>query len=251
MSSMFINFFKKNKENEPSIKKQNYFTSARSWADDIYTTTISSRNRYRFAFCLSMGLSCLLTLSIIGLIPLQHLSPLLIHHYEDGRIMVEPLKQPYAPKNKAQVESEIARYIIQRESYSPSSYDLQYSLINTLSNNKIAKKYMAEQNAHNPNSPINILGNKGYRTVHIDNIVFLDNVSRNKKEEKRGHTHNNLAEVNFTITDHYEMLGKTKSIALSALLSWKYRGTPKKPEDIWRNWNGFTVTHYSIQQRNV
>jgi len=119
---------------EFATSKKNYFVEARSWADDMYTAAIISRNRYKLAFFVAMGLAVLLTIAINGLIPMQHMEPLLVNHYEDGRVSVQPMKQPYSPTNQAQVESEIVRYVINRESYDPSSYDTQYSLINLMSN---------------------------------------------------------------------------------------------------------------------
>jgi type IV secretory pathway component VirB8 len=63
---------KKSTESIPSASKQSYFTQARSWADDIYTATIISRNRYQMAFFAAMGLVALSILALIVLIPLQH-----------------------------------------------------------------------------------------------------------------------------------------------------------------------------------
>ena len=72
---------KKSTESSQLASKQSYFTQARSWADDIYTAAIISRNRYQMAFFAAMGLATLAIAAIITLIPLQHIEPLLINHY--------------------------------------------------------------------------------------------------------------------------------------------------------------------------
>jgi type IV secretion system protein VirB8 len=239
---------------KPSKKistEKNYFTSAKSWADDIYTATIASRNRYRTAFYWVSALASCLALVIIMLVPLQHTEYVVIHQTEHGTVWVEPLKQKYAPKNKTLAESEIVRYVINRENYDPSSYDEQYSLINLLSDAEVAVQYGKEQSINNKNSPINILSNKGYRTVHIENVVFLDSENLQKRNKKDQRTHANLAQVNFTITDHDKLADTKHTTSLVALISWTYRGTPQNPEDKWRNWDGFTVTRYSVEQRNI
>lgn len=230
---------------------QSYFVEARSWVDDLYTSAIISRNRYKLAFLVSMGLAIMLTIAISGLIPLQHMEPLLINHYPDGRVSVVPIAQPYAPTSQAPVESDIVRYVVNRESYDASSYDTQYSLINLLSDNNVAQQYINEQSSSNKSAPINQLGDKGFRTVHIDSVVFLDSTLKNNGESSTKRTHYNLAQVNFTITGHATNSSNKHTTALTALVAWCYQGTPSSPSDRWRNWDGFTITRYTVEQRNV
>ena len=234
-----------------AVKPLDYFVEARSWADDLYTGALISRNRYRLAFLVAMGLAISLSLSINLLLPMQHYQPLLINHYEDGRVTVTPTTQVNAPNNPVEIESEIVRYVVNRESYAPSSYKEQYSLTNLMSNNEVASEYIRAQSTDNKHSPINRLGNKVYRTVHIDDVSFLDSADKNKGKPKNQQTHSNLAQVNFAITDHWRNSGRSKTIPLTALVSWRYDGTPSNPADQWRNWDGFTVTRYTIEQRNV
>ena len=242
---------KKSTESIPSVSKQNYFTQARNWADDIYTTTIISRNRYQMAFFAAMGLVALSMLALIVLIPLQHTELLLVNHYPDGRVLVEPIHQPYAPSNPSQVESELIHYVVNRESFAESSYKEQYSLINLLSNNDVSQQYRDTQSSGNPQSPINVLKRDGLRTVHVESVIFIDSVLKNKGKPPSEQAHTNLAEVNFTVSDQSKNSTLIKTHALTVLISWTYRGTPKDPGDRWRNWNGFTVTRYSVEQRNL
>lgn len=235
----------------PLVSKKNYFVAARSWSDDLYTAAIISRNRYKFAFFIAMGLATLLAIAVNGLIPLQHLAPLLVNHYQDGHVSVQPIYQPYAPTNQAQVESEIVRYVINRESFDSSSYDAQYSLVNLLSNNEIAKQYMYAQSIHNKQSPINLLGTNRFRSVHVESVIFLDSIIKNKGKLTSKQTHYNLAQVNFTVTDHFKDSVIKKTQPRTVLIAWTYRGAPSDPNDLWRNWNGFTVTRYTVEQRNV
>ena len=203
-----------------STEVGNYFKQARSWADDVYTAAIVSRNRYQCAFVMSMGLSLLLVVALIMLLPLQKLQPLLINHYTDGGIDVLPMHQPFAPTNAAEVESDLVRYVINRESYDPTSYDEQYSLINLLSNNVVASQYQQAQSTQNKNSPIVLLGDHGFRTVHVDSVVFLDTTLNNKNKSPTTPTHHNVAQINFSVTDHVKDSDTTKTLPFTALLSW-------------------------------
>lgn len=242
---------KKSTESIPSASKQNYFTQARSWADDIYTAAIISRNRYQMAFFAAMGLVALSMLALIVLIPLQHSELLLVNHYPDGRVLVEPIHQPYAPSNPSQVESELIHYVVNRESFAESSYKEQYSLVNLLSNNDVSQQYRDTQSSNNPDSLINRLKRDGLRTVHVESVIFIDSVLKNKGKPLSQQTHSNLAEVNFTVSDQSKNSTLIKTHALAVLISWTYRGIPMDPGDRWRNWNGFTVTRYSVEQRNL
>jgi len=230
---------------------KNYFVRARSWSDDLYTQAILSRNRYKIAFFMAMCLALLLTIAIDGLIPMQHLDPLLIHHYTDGRVSIEPTQQPYAPSNQAAVESDLVRYVFNRESYDATSYGTQYALIHLMSDVSVAKQYMQAQSSDNESAPIHVLGTKGWRSVHIDSVVFLDSKIFNKDQPASQRVHHNLAQINLTTTDHFKNAAPEKSKAFTALISWDYRGTPRDPMDRWRDWNGFTVTRYTLSQRNV
>lgn len=238
---------------------QNYFTEAKSWADEFYTSTVKSRNKWRaLSLFVEMPIIFLLLICVTLLIPAQHLEPLMINHYSDGETIVTPIKQHYAPSNSEQVESDIARYIRFRESYSPDTYDYSYRLIHLMSAQNVYTGYQAVQNTDNKSSPISALGNKGYETVKVESIVFLDNENKNaknKKSTKNGsdlsQIHHNLAQVDFVVITHDKLSNAITSKPLTALISWKYRGMPSDPNERWMDWNGFTVQSYEVTQRNI
>ncbi len=234
-----------------AIAPTDYFQLASNWADDFYLAAETAKNRWR-AVCLYgfLPLTFLLLVMMVFLIPAQKIQPLLVNHYENGLISVTPIQAADFPKNRAQMESELVRYVINRESYSAASYNEQYSLVNLLSDNSIAQQYINAQSATNKNSPINTLGNKGYRTVKVESVIFLDSQDEANANNTKN-PHQNLAQVNFTITDHDATTGTPTSVPLTALIAWEYRGSPKDPALMWQNWNGFTVTSYQLQQRNV
>lgn len=229
---------------------EDYFSLAQHWSDDFYATAVASRNRWRAASL--YGLAPLLALSLIStalLIPNQHLEPLLINHYADGVVTVVPATQPVAPINRSQIESDMVRYLINRESYSAFSYQNQYELILLLSSEKVANAYANEQANSNPTAPINILKNNGTQTAQVNSILFLDSLDKNNPTKSITH-HQNLAQVNFTVTTTLPN-GVTHTTPYTALLSWKYDGTPEDPTEAWQNWNGFTVTEFQVEQRQL
>ncbi|MBU0455998.1 MAG: type IV secretion system protein [Pseudomonadota bacterium] len=225
-----------------------YFECANSWADDLYTEAVVSRNRYQFAFFWISGLASLLVISLIVLLPLRRTELVIVHQFNDGTVWVEPGHQKAAPHNKQAVESEIVRYVVNRESFSVDSYNERYSLITLLSSARVAQEYAEQQAIQNKQSPINRLGRHTVRKVQVDNVVFLDNEGFQKDAHQ---VHHNLVQVDFRITDHNTQTGQSKTKSMTALISWVHRGTPKNPEDKWRNWDGFVVTRYETEQRNV
>ena len=232
-----------------NVSPNEYFKRAKSWADDNFSRIQQSRNRYQLAFVLAMGLNIIAGIAVTILINYQTLVPMLVHHYDNGVVTVEPLTQVNAPLNKAQVESDIVKYIINRESYDLSSYRAQFDLINLLSNGAVSNEYVQEQEKSNKEAPINTLGTTASRSVHIYTVNFLDSTLFNEQDLTTNH--NNVAEVVFTVTDTEKSGGKSKDQHFSALISWQYVTPSSSPAERWLNWDGFHVTRYTKNLRNV
>src|SRR3990167_291756 len=224
-----------------------YFKRARTWADDHFGRLEQSRNRYQTAFIASMGLNIAAVVAIATLANYQTLIPIMIHHYDNGVTTVEPLKQPEAPINRAQVESDIARYIQHREAYDASSYRAQFDLVQLLSDDSVEREYLKEQDKDNPGSPIKLLGSSSKREIHIYNINFMDSLLDNETDVHKNHQ--NLAEVVFTLIDLDKQTGKSSESHYNALISWQYTGVSDSPDIRWKNWDGFEVTRYNKQRR--
>ncbi len=243
-------FYTHPKNNKAIKNTHDYFSRAQSWSDDFYATAVASRNRWRamslFGLAPLLGLSLI---SIVLLIPNQHLEPLLINHYPDNVVTVMPATQPVIPMSMAEVQSDIVRYVINRESYSAFSYQTQYELIMLLSSDSVADDYANQQASSNPNAPINVLKSKGVQTAQVTSVLFLDSVDKNEPAKHITH-HQNLAQVNFTVTTTFSN-GVAQTTPYTALVSWVYNGTPADPTEAWQNWNGFRVTQFQVEQRQV
>lgn len=196
------------------------------------------------------GISAILLCSTLSLVHTHEYIPLLVHHYESGAVSVEPVKQHYAPKSQVEIESELVRYVVNRESYDPASFSESYQLVHVMSDNNVARQYAEDQNAEDKRSFIARFGDKTIRVTHIESVNFLDNEELNQTE-KGGKHHKNLAEVNFIVTDKDSHGGSTKRTPYVAIISWTHAGIPEDPEIRWMNWDGFVVTSYHVNQRTV
>lgn len=224
-----------------------YFKEARAWADDNFSRIKQSRSRYQAAFLMVSALN-ILALIIIGMLAhYQTIVPLLVHHYEHGVTTVEAIDNENVPKNRAQVESDIAHYVENREAYESSSFRAQFELVHILSNNNVAKEYSKEQEAGNTVSPIHLLGNHAKREVRIYSINFLDSMLSNANDIHKDHKA--LAEVVFSLIDTDKNTGKTSYAHYNALISWRYGRPSNSPEVRWKNWDGFEVVRYRKQIR--
>lgn len=231
-------------------KNANYFQLATSWADDYYARMAASRHRYQVAFLTAMGLCALLTVSVMMLANTHEYIPLLVNHYESGAVSVSPASQRGAPENRAEVESDLVRYVISRESYDPASFNEQYQLVTLLSDANVAHLYQAQQNADDDQALVHRFGNKFVRSVKIEDVNFLDNEELNSHDQHEVN-HKNLSEIHFIVSDKNMSSGKESKTPYVAIISWGYGGIPNDPEVRWMNWNGFTVTSYQRNQRIV
>lgn len=226
-----------------------YFNRARTWADDTFGQLQASRNRYQAAFLIAMGVN-IAAIAAVGVLAGTHkLVPMLVHHYDNGITTVEPLDETNAPINKAQVESDIVRYITHRESWDSNSYRAQFDLIRLLSSESVENSYIQEQDKGNKTAPIHALGTESIRKVHIYSVNFLDNQHLNTDDLPKNHQ--NVAEVVFTLSDTDKRGGVPIQHHYSALISWAYLKPSQSPAERWLNWDGFQVTSYSRQVRNV
>ena len=165
--------------------KLDYFTLASNWADDIGASMQASINRYKIIVSALVITVLLLLFMMLFLIPEQHLEPILINHYIDGSVSVAKLTNKYRPSSDTEVKSDIISYIINRESYDYGSYRRQFNLVTIMSSYKVADIFHNEQQISNKKSLLSILGKAKYRTVHIDNVVFLDKSKLNSKNNQR------------------------------------------------------------------
>ncbi|QRN02948.1 hypothetical protein GH742_03185 [Legionella sp. MW5194] len=222
-----------------------YFKEAKRWADDNFARITVSRQRYQAAFLASMGLNLLAIAAVMILAHCQTLIPLMVHHYDNGLTTVEPLTQSNAPINRAQVESDVVRYITNRESFDVSTYRSQFDLVSVLSNTAVNNEYLKEQAKSNKDAPINRLNVHVSRNVKIASIHFLDNLLSNGRDIHQDH--NNVAEVAFTITDTDKQSGHAEVSHYNALIAWQYLKPSSNPDVRWKNWDGFQVIRYSKQ----
>ncbi len=230
--------------------KDPYFEAAQNWHYDRYQATLVNSNRWFMAFIVSMLLCIGLVAALSFLLPLKTLVPMLVHtNAATGEVFVTKPKNPYVPANEAQVQADIVQYVTHRESYTFADLNQRYHVVMLKSDKHSAKEYADAQSERYKDSPINLLGEHGKRTVKIEDIVFIDNAASTDIHHFDKPAHN-LAKVDFK-TQTQDKDGHTVTQYWVATLAWVYLGTPDNQSDAWDNWNGFTVTSYRVDPRHI
>lgn len=228
---------------------KSYFEAGKDWFFDRFETAQIQANRWFIAFIAAMALAIVLAAALIVLLPLKTLVPMVIHQNPStGEVWVDRPKTPYTPKNDAQVQADLVRYITVRESYSADDINQRFHLTMLLSNNGVGTEYANEQANSNKKAPVNTLGKDGTRTVRIIDVIFIDKAGTQEIRKFRQRAHN-LAKIDFITTTLSK--NSKKSEAWVATIGWTYNGLPDNQLDAWDNWNGFTVTTYRIDPRNI
>ena len=197
--------------------------AARTWFEENYENAKIISHRW-FVGCIAALLtSVLLAITLLVAFPLKTLVPLIVHQNTiTGEIWVTHPNTPFVPENDAQVQSDIVRYITSRESYSAADLNQRFQQVLLLTADKLRKDYADTESNANPNSPVSQLGAEGSRTVHIEDIVFIDKAGlqelRHFKEASQ-----NLAKVDF-ITSTTDKTGNTINQAWVATIGWIYNG---------------------------
>ena len=228
-----------------------YFEDAKSWSYERYQIQEVMANRWQLAFWSLLALSGLLVVVLILLFPLKRWEPIVIQRNEQtGEVWVDTVRNHDLPETSSEIESDLVRYVIARETFSLTDHNVRKTQVFYTSSSDVVNAYEALQASHNPKSPINLYGSKGLRTVKVHDVIFLDNASnaieRRKQQQEKIPT---LAKVDFSTTETSGQTLVQKSWV--ATIRFSYLGTPDEKEAAWLNWNGFTVTSYRVDQRNV
>lgn len=236
------------KKKEKKVEEQ-YFEAGRDWFFDRYEAAQIQANRWFLAFVAAMLLAIGLAVAVYILAPLKTLVPMIIHRNSNtGEVWVDRPKSDYVPEQEAEVQADIVRYLTTRESYNAADINFRYKLAMLLSDENVGAKYAEEQAESNEKAPVNVLGEEGTRTVKIEDIVFIDK-SGTEELRKFGQKASDLAKIDFVTTTVSN--GTETKEAWVATIGWVYKGLPDKQQDAWDNWNGFTVTTYRVDQRNI
>ena len=225
----------------------NAYASAQDWAYDRYHSQAVIADRWQLAFWIQLILSLILAIAIIIILPLKSWEPIVIQrNTQTGEVWVDSPHTQHLPALASEVESDLVRYVIARETYAHQDAGARYQQVRYSSSPEVIKIYenlFSNTNLHHLQS---LYGDSGMRTIKVEDVVFL--TSPESASIHQANTHN-LAKIDFITTDTQGQTSKEQYWV--ATISWEYLGTPTTKAAAWSNWNGFTVTYYRVDQRNI
>ncbi len=238
-------------KNRNSPQDSAYFEEARNWHYDKYAQAYVRGNCYQLAFYIQTGCLILTLIILVILLPLKTLVPIVIHKNEKtGEVWVDKPANNFVPSTDAETQADLVRYIIVRETYSAADLNQRYHQVLLTTNSDIANDYANSQADNNPKSPVSLLGANGSRTVQVEDVVFIDKSGSDTQYRHFKQPAKNLAQINFTTTTTMPNSAPILQHWV-ATIGWEYKGLPENKADAWDNWNGFTVTNYRVDQRNI
>ena len=232
------------KKDAKSFTEEDSFKQAASWADEVVGLREENLNRYRIGFYSSVVVNVLLAISLSFVASQETIQPMMVHHYANGIVNVEPVSNQAMPVKQSETEADIARFIRNYFSYSLASFEQQYKEVELSSNDEVFRAFDDMQSIKSPDSPINLLKDRVDREVKLYSLDFLDSASLQPegKMEAKSHFHSNLAAVVFSIVDTVRATGAKQERVYRAKVSWDYQKPSDDPSERRFNFNGFIVT---------
>lgn len=219
-----------------NIEKQNYFNNGKTWDQEVIANALQSKNRAWLLTFASLTIAILSLLSLLLLLPLKTFEPYVISvdratgYYEVARgLMASDLTG-----DQAVTESNLVRYVTNREQYNPAILKDTYDKVVLMSDAAALKDFRELWSASNPDNPSIKLGPKTAISIKIKSVSFI--------AEK-------IASVRF--------IKETKSAQSSKISHWnaviefQYTQKPEKMIDRFENPLGFQVTNYRINPETL
>jgi type IV secretion system protein VirB8 len=211
--------------------RETYYAAAQSWADgQAASAARQSRIAWIVAGCAG-ALALLLALALALLVPLKTVQPYVVTvDRQTGAVEVATGLAPGTlSQNDAVIQSQLANYVLARETFDSTDLPVLYRRVQLLSAPPVASAYVAQMAATNPASPLRTLNRGDTVSVAIRSVSLLGP---------------GVAIVRFTATRTGAGGGLAVPTQYVAAISYGFSGRPLRLADRFDNPLGFQVTRY-------
>lgn len=224
-----------------------YVQQGNSWYLERYILQKSAATKWFYAFMGQTLLCVALLIAICCMLPLKQTMPMPIIVNEAEQVVkaIHPKKQQF-PINQAMVQNDIVRFVRNRESYDAKTLNYQIRNIAYSAGKDIFAEFEHIVSPQNKNSLLNTLGIDGSIEVKVHDVVFLESKEQPSYLKQLP---SNVVQVDFSTTVKSNSQDVKENWV--AIISFDYKGTPKDEITAWENWNGFIVTSYRVNRREV
>ena len=212
-------------------EREDYFTAARTWAESqVATSARETRIAWRVAIAAGV-IAMLLALALVFLLPLKTVQPYVVTvDRQSGAVEVaSTLISGRITQNEAVIQSQLAAYVVARETFDATDLAQQYRRVQLMSAPPVARSYVAQMAATNPLSPLRTMNKGDTVTIRIRSVSL---------------TGQGTALVRFDASK--AMVGALSSAPDNyvAAISFGFSNKPLRTADRYDNPLGFQVTRY-------
>lgn len=219
-------------------ERETYYAAARSWADgQVAAATRQSRIAWIVAGAAG-ALALVLGIALALLVPLKTVEPYVVTvDRQTGAVEVATgLAEGRLSQNDAVIQSQLAGYVVARETFDATDLAVQYRRVQLMSAPPVASAYVAQMAASNPASPLRTLNRGDTVAVAIRSVSLLGP---------------GVALVRFTATRTGAGGGMAIPTQYVAAISYGFSGKPLRLADRFDNPLGFQVTRYRRDAEGV
>jgi len=213
------------------MSMDDHFDNGKTWENEVIANALRSKKHAWIITLLSLGLALISTVTLFFIFPLKTVIPYVVT-VDKTTGYVETTKELYSSgisEDKAVTESNLVKYISNREQYNPAVLKENYNVISLMSGKQALKEYQSLWAAQNPENPSIKYGSKTTIDIKIKSIQFItDKIATVRfKREKRTNDQ-------FIVSDWV------------ATIEFKYSQKPMKTKDRFSNPLGFQVINYRL-----
>ncbi|MEP7131397.1 MAG: type IV secretion system protein [Sphingomicrobium sp.] len=218
--------------------RDHYFSAARSWAEG--QTAVSSREA-KIAWRVAAGaaaIALLLAFALLLLVPLKSVEPyVLTVDRQTGAVeQAMTVQQGKLSQNEAVIQAQLAGYVIARETFDQTDLAQQYRRVQLLSGPLVARAYVGQMAANNPESPLHTLNPGDTVSVQIRSVSLIAAGS---------------GLVRFTATRTAAGAASGTARNYIAAIAFGFNGRPLRASDRYDNPLGFQVTRYRRDEEGI
>jgi type IV secretion system protein VirB8 len=177
------------------------------------------------------AIALLLALALVLLVPLKSVQPyvLTVDRNTGAVEAANTLQNGRLSQNEAVIQAQLAGYVIARETFDATDLAQQYRRVQIMSAPPVARAYVSQMAANNPESPLRTLNRGDTVSIKIRSVSLIAD---------------GAGIVRFTATRTPAGSATGEPSNYVAALSFGFNGRPLRAADRYDNPLGFQVTRY-------
>lgn len=207
------------------------------WEEELYLKLRHDR-KIAYLFAIAAMILALGMLVLLALTPPKeiHIPYVFTVDTQTGHVIQQSTVEHTGIKDlEAVTKSNIARFIILRETYDPIDVVRNYHLVRLHTAETALSDFDKLWRSGNPENPSEQYGYNVRIHTKVINVILINN---------------NTAQVRFQ-TQIKPKNGQDKEVNWSGILTYRYVSTPLKQQDLYQNPLGFQVTSYRREQDSL